>query len=96
MALIIEWTKEAEIQLENILDYLVLNWTQKEVSRFFSDLEEGLEIISNQPLQQKASIRKPKAREYQLSPQTTLFYEFDERVVTVMMLWSNKMNPEDL
>ena len=96
MALIIEWTEEAESQLNNILDYLTNRWTQREVSNFFIALEEGLEIISNKPFQQKKSLRKPNAYEYQLASHTTIFYEFDKRTVTIMMLWSNRMNPENL
>lgn len=92
MALTIVWTDEAEHHLDNILAYISNKWTQREVSNFLSALEEGLKIISTKPLKQKKSMRKPNAYEYQLSPQTTIFYEFDEHVVTIMLLWSNRMD----
>ena len=96
MALKIEWTHEAEKHLDTIIEYLEKNWTEKEIRIFFEKLEEGLSIIKSKPLQQKKSIRKPRTHEYQLSTQTTLFYCFDTKTVTVLALWSNKMNPKKL
>ncbi len=47
MALIVEWTEEAESQLERIIEYLEENWTDREVRNFFTALERGLKIISS-------------------------------------------------
>jgi len=96
MALVIEWTLEAEKQLDDIIEYLESNWTEREIRNFFRKLEKALEVISSKPLQQKRSERKEGAYEYQLSPQTTLFYSFDKTVATILVLWLNRMNPEDL
>ncbi|PCJ22788.1 MAG: hypothetical protein COA97_12915 [Flavobacteriales bacterium] len=96
MALNIEWTSEAEEQLDNIIKYLEANFTDKEIRDFFSKLETGIEIISRKPLQQKRSTRKTETHEYQVSPQTTLFYSFDNTTATILVLWSNRMNPDKL
>ncbi len=96
MALIVEWTLEAEEQLDDILEYLEANWTDREISNFFNKLEEGLEIIRKKPLQQKKSERKIGTHEYQLTRQVTLFYSFDTTVATILVLWSNRMIPEKL
>lgn len=96
MALVIQWTNEAEQHLDNIIEYLEKNWTDREIRNFFRKLEEGLEIIKTKPLQQKKSIRKPNTYEFQLSQQTTIFYCFDLKTATILALWSNKMNPKKL
>ena len=96
MALAIEWTLEAEKQLDDIIEYLESNWTDREIRNFFRKLEKALKVISNKPLQQKISERKEGAYEYQLSPQTTLFYSFDKTTATILVLWLNKMNPTNL
>ena len=96
MALEIEWTKTAEDQLEGITSYLEANWTEKEIKQFFRKLEGGIETISAHPKQQKKSIRKEGTYEYQLSPHTTIFYSFNKVKVTVLLLWSNKMDPSKL
>lgn len=96
MALEVEWTETAENQLDGIIEYLESNWTIKDINQFFRKLEQGIEIIGNRPKQQKKSLRKEGAYEYQLSPQTTIFYTFDTKKVTIMLLWSNRMNPDKL
>ena len=96
MALTIEWTEEAEKQLDNIIEYLETNWTEKEIKSFFRKLEKGIKTISNKPLQQKKSERKSDTYEYHLSHQTTIFYTFDKEQLPIMILGSNRMNPERL
>ncbi len=51
MALVIEWTLEAEKQLDDIIEYLESNWTEREIRNFFRKLEKALEVISSKPLQ---------------------------------------------
>lgn len=96
MALEIEWTETAEHQLDGIIEYLEANWTTKEIKQFFNKLEQGVETIRNRPQQQKKSLRKDGAYGYQLSSQTTVFYTFDTKQVTILLLWSNRMNPDKL
>ena len=96
MALTVRWTFEAEFQLDEILNYLENNWTDKETRSFFSKLEKGIRTISEHPYQQKQSLRKEGTREYQIIPKITLFYEFDEFEVIVLLLWSNRANPDFL
>ena len=96
MALKLKWTKEAEGQLDLLIGYLEENWTEKEISNFFKKLETGLNTICQNPEQHKASVRKDGTREYQVSSQTTIFYDFDKTTATILVLWQNKMNPKDL
>ncbi len=93
MALEIEWTETAENQLDGIIEYLEANWTTKEIEQFFKKLEQGLETIRDRPKQHKKSLRKDGTYEYQLSPQTTVFYTFDTKQLTILLLWSNRMDP---
>jgi len=96
MALKIVWSDEANEGLDDIIEYLENNWTEREVSRFFIRLEECLKIVKEAPHRQKDSARKPGTKEYQHSPQTTIFYIYDDQTVTVLKLWMNLRNPENL
>lgn len=96
MALGIVWTKVAETQLEDTIEYLESNWTHKEISKFFKRLEEALDEISKYPQRSKLSQRKVGAREHQLSRHTTIFYTYTETTVAILVLWSNKKNPQDI
>ena len=96
MALVVRWTIEARTQLSEILTYLEDNWTEKEIRNFFRKLDKGVNTISNSPYQHKKSVRRNGTREYQVTSQVTLFYSVDESMVVILLLWSNRMNPEDL
>lgn len=96
MALEIEWTDTADEQLDRIIDHLEAKWTDKEIEHFFKQLEKGIETIATHPKRQKKSLRKVHTHEYQISPHTTIFYTFDTEKVTILLLWSNRMDPDNL
>lgn len=96
MALEIVWTDEANEGLDEIIEYLKENWTEKEIRKFFTRLEACLEKIRDAPHRQKDSLRKPGTKEYQHSPQTTIFYAFDDKVVYILRVWANLKNPRIL
>ena len=92
MALKIVWAKEAEDQLDDVIEYLEKNWTEREVEIFFDRLEECLAKIKEAPHRQKDSLRKPRTKEFQHSPLTTIFYSYDENTVNILLLWTNRKN----
>ena len=89
MALKVVWTDEAKEGLAEIVEYLEKKWTEKELMKFFSRLEECLDKIKEAPHRQKDSLRKPGTKEYQHSSQTTIFYSYNEKVVHILRLWTN-------
>lgn len=96
MALEVVWSDEANDGLDEIIEYLEKKWTEKEVHHFFTRLEECLENIKEAPHRPKDSVRKPGTKEYQHSPQTTIFYTFDDKVVNILRVWVNMKNPDRL
>lgn len=89
MALEIVWSDEAIEGLDAIIEHLEKKWTEKEVHKFFTRLEECLNNIKEAPHRQKNSVRKPSTKEYQHSPQTTIFYTFDDKEVLILSVWAN-------
>lgn len=96
MALEIVWADEAREGLEEVIEYLEINWTEKEIRRFFNRLEECLEKIKEAPGRQKDSQRKPGAKEYQHSPQTTIFYTYDKKTINILRIWTNVKDPDSM
>ena len=45
----LEWTNEAERNLDNIFNYLEVMWTEREISNFARKLESDLKIIADYP-----------------------------------------------
>lgn len=96
MALRIDWTDEANEDLDSIIEYLEEKWTDEQIHNFFARLEECLTNITRAPHRQKDSLRKEGTKEYQHSPQTTIFYSSDDKVVNILRLWTNLKDPDRL
>ena len=84
------WTEEAINNLEEILDYLVQNWSQKELDNFKSRLKKHLELIQRFPLMFPVSSYNPRLRKAVLSKQTTVFFEIKNEMIFIAYLFANK------
>lgn len=92
----IVWSDEANEGLDEIIEYLENNWTDREIKNFFIRLETCLDKIAEAPHRQKDSLRKPGTKEYQHSPQTTIFYSYDNNFVNILRVWMNAKDPDNL
>ena len=94
----IEWTFEAEQNLNVIFDYLEANWTDREIKTFAKKLETHLEIISKNPTMFPHYDEVRNIRRCVLSPQTTIYY-YDipnESKIVILTLFDNRRNPDTL
>ncbi|MCB0496708.1 MAG: type II toxin-antitoxin system RelE/ParE family toxin [Cyclobacteriaceae bacterium] len=96
MALKVVWTDEANEDLDELILYLEANWTHREIKSFFRRLEDCIESIRNSPQRQKDSLRKRGVKEYQLSKQTTIFYNYNKEEVHILRLWLNVKDSRSL
>lgn len=96
MALEIYQTDEAREGLDEIINYIEHKWTEREIRYFFKRLETCFEKIREAPQRQKDSLRKPGTKEYQHSPQTTIFYIYDDKAIYILRMWMNIKNPGSL
>ena len=94
----IEWTSEAERNLNAIFDYLESMWSEREMSAFAQKLESDLLVISKHPATFPYYDKEKSVRRCVLSPQTTIYYReisLENRVV-VITLFDNRQNPNSL
>lgn len=96
MALEVFWTDVANEGLDEIIKYLSEKWSEKEIEYFFKRLEKCIEKIKEAPHRQKDSLRKSGAKEFQHSPQTTIFYSYDKTTIYILRLWINSKDPNEL
>lgn len=86
------WSEEAIRNLENILDYLIEKWSQKEVDNFKRKLSRQLDLIIKNPRMFPVSKYNSRLRKAVLSKQTTVFYEIKENVIYIAYLFVNHQN----
>ncbi len=83
------WTNEAISNLEEILNYLIEKWTQKELDVFKKKLSRQIELISRYPKMFPVSNYNPKLRKAVLSKQTTLYYKLNGNEIFLVYLFVN-------
>jgi plasmid stabilization system protein ParE len=86
------WTNEAINNLEEILNYLINNWSQKEVVNFKSKLSKQLDLILSNPKMFPISKHNPRLRKAVLSRQTTIFYEIKDNIIYLVYIFISKKN----
>jgi plasmid stabilization system protein ParE len=83
------WTNEAINNLEEILDYLIKNWSQREVDNFKKTMAKQIQLIQRFPQMFPVSDYNQKLRKAVLSKQTTLFYEVKDNIIYLVFLFVN-------
>ncbi|TVP53286.1 MAG: type II toxin-antitoxin system RelE/ParE family toxin [Mongoliibacter sp.] len=66
------WSERSKSDLENILNYLDNNWTEKETRSFIQKLDKRINLISLNPLLFPVSLKKSNVRRSVLTKHTTI------------------------
>lgn len=92
----IVWTKEAINNLEEILNYLIERWSQKEVDNFKRKLSNQIGLIGVFPKMFPQSINNPKLRKAVLSKQTSIFYQIKNNTIYLVYIFVNSKDVKRL
>jgi plasmid stabilization system protein ParE len=92
----IDWSDEALNNLRNILNYLIENWTERELRNFTKKLESRLTLIQQNPFLFPASSKKRNVRRSVLTYQITIYYRIDKNVIMLLSLFDTRQNPRKL
>ena len=90
------WTEEAIHNLDDILNYLIDKWSQREVDSFKSKLSHQLDLILKFPKMFPASDYIPTFRKAVLSKQTTVFYQIRENYIYLVYLFVNRRDIKNI
>ncbi|MVN19940.1 type II toxin-antitoxin system RelE/ParE family toxin [Mucilaginibacter arboris] len=93
MALIVNWSEEARVQFELIIDFLYYRWTEKEAKDFILKTEAVINVILNQPYLYPASNHN-QIRKAVITKQTSVFYLMRNKEIYLITFWDNRQNPE--
>ena len=88
------WTEEAIQNLEEIIEYLSSNWTQKEVDNFKLKLSKQIDHIKRNPRIFPVSTYQPRLRKAVLSKQTSIYYEVKDNLIYLVYIFVNYKDPK--
>lgn len=88
----LHWSEEAVRNLENILEHLQENWSEKVVLNFKTSLSKLLDLIGRHPFIFPQSEYKKRLRKAVLSKQTTIYYEVKNNEVIIAYIFVNSQD----
>jgi plasmid stabilization system protein ParE len=90
------WSDKALADLQNIINYLVENWSQKEIRNFAQQLDTRLELIATNPRLFPKTTRRKDVRKSVLTKHTVIYYKIKANSVTVVTLFDPRQHPKKL
>jgi len=93
MAKKIIWTPQAEETFEGILNYLEINWTEKEKRNFIVATDKIIQLISKQPdlFRKSNSLNTYEAL---VTKHNLLLYIVKKDTVDLITFWDTRRNPK--
>lgn len=88
------WSPEAYEDYQNIISYLLQNWSEKVVFNFIKYTENKLLVLSNQPFIGLPSQRNTSVRSILLSSQNRLYYRVVEYAIELINIIDTRQNPK--
>lgn len=92
----IEWTEEADHCLENIIEYLKVEWGEKALSNFARKLQKRLELLAIRPRLFPKSGKRGTTRRSVLTKQITIYYKVNRDTVLLLSLFDNRKDPKKI
>jgi plasmid stabilization system protein ParE len=92
----IQWTERATFDLQNIIDYLLYKWTEKEVRNFARKLDKRLELISINPRLFPTTNKRKNVRRSVLTKHTVIYYETSTDTIKIVTLFDPRQDPNKL
>lgn len=87
------WSDRALADLKNIIDYLLENWTQREIRNFSRRLDKRLELISVNPNLFPRTTKRKNVRKSVLTKHTVIYYKVERNMVAIVTLFDPRQNP---
>jgi plasmid stabilization system protein ParE len=86
------WTDFALVELENTIEYLERNWTEREIKRLVAKLEDTLKLISKNPELFQNSDSK-NVRRAVVTKHNVLYYRQKSDALEIISFFSTVQNP---
>lgn len=89
-------TKRASFRLEELFNYLETKWSEKVKNDFVNKFENAIYQIRKYPEIAPKSNAIPGLHRYIVSKQTSIIYRIDEKSITIVTIFDNRMDPDNL
>ena len=96
MSRIIIWSHFAESDLDEILEYLIANWSNQVILDYVDLVDSLVAQIGNQSKMYPIINKKLKVRKCVLTKQNSLYYRENRERIEILRIYDNRQNPKKL
>lgn len=89
-------TKRASKRLDDLLNYLELEWSKKVKEEFVVKFDGSINKIRQYSEIAPTTDFSIGLHKYVVTKQTTLYYRIEETTITILTIFDNRMNPSKL
>ena len=90
------WSLLSEKDLDQILDYLSINWDYNVVNQFIDLIEHLINQISENPKQYPLIYKKKRIRKIVLTKHNSLYYRESKDHIDILRIYDNRQDPHKI
>lgn len=92
------WTERAHRSSENIIDYLLTYFSEREVSRFISKVNDKIGFIASNPRMYPPAVKRKNIHSTSILRRTKMFYQYYPRKksIAILLFWDMRQDPKRL
>ena len=92
------WSERADTSFENIINYLLNNFTETEVSRFVLKTNDKINFIKSNPKMYPVAFKRKHIYSASILRKTKMFYQYFPRKksIIILLFWDMHQDPKKL
>jgi len=94
MVVSVKWTKRAQSNFEDTVQYIENEWGTKSSQKFVGKVNRLLQTLRNQCGVGKIEIKEKGIRAFVFTRQNTVFYRIKENKIIILAIFDNRRNPK--
>ena len=94
MALKIVWSKRASLKFDQIITYLIDEWSEKSAKQFIGKVFSFLEILSEFPEIGSVENKEKNIRGFTIVKQVNLYYRIKSDKIILILFFDNRQHPK--
>ncbi len=92
------WTKEAKSSINKVIKHLEEEWTEKEISTFFDEVDRIVDLIAIHPKLFRISKKRNNIHMALINKHVFLVYQVkpSKKQIALLLFWGTRQNPREL
>lgn len=87
------WSPRAKTDLENKIEWLLENWSEKEVRQFVRSVDERIALVQTNPKLFPTTRKKSQVRKSVMKYHTTIYYQLRKNTIYILTLFDPRQHP---